>query len=135
MIRFDDERAAAHEAPAGGSCRPTTRESHRRLVADTLELLATTYTTDAGLEEIATVVGASPYHLCRVFRSHTGHTIHRHRTQLRLRAGLDLLGRGEVTDLAALALDLGFANHSHFSATFRGAFGVTPSQMRTNLTA
>jgi AraC family transcriptional regulator len=36
----------------------------------------------------------------------------------------------QETDLAALALDLGFASHSHFSDAFRRAFGVAPSECR-----
>jgi AraC-like DNA-binding protein len=31
-------------------------------------------------------------------------------------------------DLTALALDLGFSSHSHFSAVFRRTFGLTPSR-------
>jgi AraC-like DNA-binding protein len=30
-------------------------------------------------------------------------------------------------NLTALALELGFASHSHFTDTFRRAFGVAPS--------
>ena len=47
---------------------------------------------------------------------------------VRLRASLDRVAAGE--DLSALAFDLGFSSHSHFSASFRRAFGVTPSRVR-----
>ena len=33
-------------------------------------------------------------------------------------------------DLTELAMDLGFSSHSHFSARFRRAFGLTPSEFR-----
>jgi len=33
-------------------------------------------------------------------------------------------------ELAPLALDLGFASHSHFTAAFRAAYGVVPSALR-----
>jgi AraC-like DNA-binding protein len=32
--------------------------------------------------------------------------------------------------LASLALEGGFADHSHFTRTFRRAFGVTPARLR-----
>jgi AraC family transcriptional regulator len=47
---------------------------------------------------------------------------------------LDRLREGE-RDLSALALDLGYANHSHFSDVFRRSFGAAPTQVRTNLVA
>ena len=33
-------------------------------------------------------------------------------------------------DLSAIALQSGFASHSHFTARFRGLFGLTPSELR-----
>ena len=64
--------------------------------------------------------------LCRLFRRHTGMTLHEYRTELRLRDALDRLAsrRG---DLTRIALDLGFSSHSHFTAAFRRAFGMTPT--------
>ena len=34
------------------------------------------------------------------------------------------------TDLTAIALDAGFASHSHLTARFRGFFGRTPTELR-----
>lgn len=124
--------AAAGDSHGPRGRRPSTRAHRRRLVEDTLELLAATYPSADGLADVAASVGASPYHLSRVFRAHTGTTIHQHRTQLRLRASLERL---PDVDLATVAADLGFAHHSHFSATFRRTFGAAPSQVRSILTA
>ena len=55
--------------------------------------------------------------------------VHAYRAKLRLRASLELLEAGAV-DLSALAGDLGYSSHSHFSAAFRREFGVTPSAFR-----
>ena len=41
---------------------------------------------------------------------------------------LHRLDQGERT-LSALALDLGFSSHSHFTTAFRRHFGVTPTQV------
>lgn len=48
-------------------------------------------------------------------------------------AAVERLAEGE-RDLAAPATDMGFAHHSHFSARFRGTFGITPTQARDMLT-
>ena len=38
-------------------------------------------------------------------------------------------------DLTALALDLGYASHSHFARSFRRAFGLTPSEARGRISS
>ena len=38
-------------------------------------------------------------------------------------------------DLTAIALDAGFASHSHFTARFRSFFGCTPAALRRIATA
>lgn len=83
----------------------------------------------AGPPELAAEVGVSPYHLHRRFRAATGWTAHAYRDHLRLREGLARVLDGEP-DLSALAFDLGYASHSHFTTRFRRAFGATPSQVR-----
>lgn len=84
------------------------------------------------LESIGKSVHSSPFHLARQFRRVTGSSIHQYLTSLRMAAALDRLADGEE-DLARLALDLGFANHSHFSACFRRTFGFSPGLARKAL--
>jgi AraC-like DNA-binding protein len=71
----------------------------------------------------------SPFHLARVFHERAGVPVHRYLTRLRLRAALDRL-MGGADDLTALALDLGFSSHSHFTDAFRTEFGRPPSAVR-----
>jgi AraC-like DNA-binding protein len=81
------------------------------------------------LDSIALHVGCSPYHLSRVFRRASGRTLHAYLTHLRLREWLPrALEPG--SDLAAVAFESGFSSHSHFTATFRQTFGLTPSGLR-----
>jgi AraC family transcriptional regulator len=40
-----------------------------------------------------------------------------------------------VITLTGIALDAGFASHSHFTARFRGFFGFTPTALRRAATA
>jgi AraC-like DNA-binding protein len=125
------ERALDNAFPNGRSQRESlaTRRAHAALARETNSLLATCFREALTLDEIASRLFVSPYHLCRVFRRQTGSTIHRHRNDLRLRAALDLVLDGQ-TDLGSLALELGFANHSHFSKAFRRHFRAAPSDLR-----
>lgn len=81
------------------------------------------------LDDVAHAVYASPFHLARVFQERTGVPLHRYLTQLRLRVSLERLAEG-ANDLTALALELGFSSHSHFSDAFRKEFGCAPSEVR-----
>src|SRR6185312_9723361 len=58
--------------------------------------------------------------------------MHQYLLQVRMAVALDRLSAG-ATDLSRLALDLGFATHSHFSAAFRQYFDVAPRVARAAL--
>ncbi|HVS32555.1 MAG TPA: helix-turn-helix transcriptional regulator [Thermoanaerobaculia bacterium] len=80
------------------------------------------------IRNVAERTGTSVFHLCRIFREATGYSLHAYRQQLRLRASLEKIRRSD--DLLETAVSLGFNSHSHFTAAFRKAFGVTPSVWR-----
>jgi AraC-like DNA-binding protein len=81
-----------------------------------------------GLAAIAARLGVSPTYLTDAFRRAEGVPLVRY--QLRLRLARALRELPHAGDLTRLALDLGFASHSHFSTAFRAAVGITPSQYR-----
>lgn len=80
------------------------------------------------LAEIATEVGVSPVYLTQVFQQVEATPLYRYQLRLRLARALDLLG--EYEDLTALGLDLGFSSHSHFTSSFRQAYGQTPAEFQ-----
>ncbi|MEO8276904.1 MAG: AraC family transcriptional regulator [Thermoanaerobaculia bacterium] len=94
------------------------------------ELLAARFREALNLSELARECGLSSFRLAHLFRRETGSSLHAWRVRLRLQAALDELSDSPRPDLTELALDLGFSSHSHFSASFRRCFGVTPSAMR-----
>jgi len=108
---------------------PNTRSEARQALAEAVkdELAAEGGSTP--LHELARRLHTSAFHLARVFRSETGFSVHGFRQALRLRSALDRLS-AHRDDLTALALELGFSSHSHFSERFRNEFGVPPSQVR-----
>jgi AraC-like DNA-binding protein len=79
--------------------------------------------------KLAEVANLSPFHLCHVFRQMVGTSIYDYVLHERLTHSLDaVLDGGD--DLTAIALDAGFASHSHFTARFRRFFGCTPTALR-----
>jgi AraC family transcriptional regulator len=80
------------------------------------------------LAEIAHEVGVSPIYLTQVFQQVEAVPLYRYQLRLRLARALDLLG--QYDDPTALGLDLGFSSHSHFSASFRQAYGRTPAEFQ-----
>ena len=115
--------------PDNRPLREATRARQRRLVARVQELLAARAGERLGLGELARLAGASPFHLCRVFRRETGVTLAHYRGWLRLGRAIARLADGE-RDLTGLALDLGFADHAHLTRTLRRELGLTPSALR-----
>ena len=119
---------------AGRPKKETGRERQRReLVFDVQALLNRRLGHRLSLADISDAVDVSPYHLCRVFREHTGVPIHRYRDGLRLRASLEMIAERDASILD-IALDLGYANEAHFSEAFRHAFGVRPGAFRRSVT-
>jgi AraC family transcriptional regulator len=123
-----------HRVVAGAyAARPAHAEAadedeEHALVERARTTLGARYAEPLALGALARAVGVSRSRLCRVFRRRTGTTLHAYRDGLRLRAALEALPG--CSDLTALALDLGYASHSHFGARFRRAFGLTPSEAR-----
>lgn len=79
------------------------------------------------LAELAAVCRVSKYHLLRVFRDATGLPPHRYHTLLRLAHSQRFLREGlTVLEVATLT---GFADQSHFTRSFKRAFGITPGQL------
>lgn len=83
------------------------------------------------LAEIAAEVGVSPVYLTQSFQQVEGLPLYRYQLRCRLARALDLLH--QYGDLSALALDLGFSTHSHFTSAFRQAYGRTPAELQRAL--
>jgi AraC-like DNA-binding protein len=81
------------------------------------------------LTSLARTLGCSPFHLSRVFRAQMGLSLRAYIARLRVHLAAERLARGE-RDLTGLALDLGYADHSHFTHSFRREWGAPPSAVR-----
>jgi AraC-like DNA-binding protein len=116
---------------------PPVTPSRRRAVERVRELLSSEVEAAAPasrLDALARAAGYAPHHLSRVFTAVTGTTIARYRRALRVRRAVHRLELGEH-DLAAIAADSGFTDHSHLVRAMRDEYGMTPSQLRRLLVA
>jgi AraC-like DNA-binding protein len=110
--------------------RGATGARRRRIVDAVKRFLNAELAANLGLAEVSREAGCSPYHLMRLFRDSTGQSLRGYRARLRVAAAMDRLAQGE-TDIAGLAADLGFANHSHLTNAFRRLIGLTPGELRS----
>jgi len=100
----------------------------RRLADRVKLLLASDVSRRWSLADVGADIGASPVYLTQVFQRVEGIPLYRYQLRLRLARALDLMHAQD--DLSALAADLGFSSHSHFTAAFRQAYGQSPADFR-----
>ncbi|MCW5659096.1 MAG: helix-turn-helix transcriptional regulator [Burkholderiaceae bacterium] len=81
------------------------------------------------LSALGALANVSPGHLAHLFRAELGLSVHDHVIRARLARALDAVLDSDA-GLTEIALDAGFASHSHFTARFRAFFGHTPQQLR-----
>jgi len=114
--------------------RPSAQARRRRALERVKEAVALAPSRKWNVARLAKIANLSPFHLCHVFRDHVGTSIYDYVLHERLAQTLDaVLDCGD--DLTAIALDAGFASHSHFTARFRSFFGCTPAALRRFATA
>ena len=80
-------------------------------------------------DNLANVAGLSPGHFNRAFKQSTGSSPHQYVTHKRVAKATELLKK-TCRALADIALEVGFADQSHFSRTYVAVTGETPSACR-----
>lgn len=124
-------RAARRRSAARGPGRAAQGGSARRVrhVQRTLEAIWTAPERPWTLGDLAALASISPSHLAHVFRAEMGISVYGYVVRSRLSRALDAVLDSD-TGLTEIALDAGFASHSHFTAKFRALFGATPQELR-----
>lgn len=82
--------------------------------------------------EIAAELGISTRQLERLFATHLNISPRRYQVEMRLDRARRLLVQTEM-NVTEVALACGFGNFSHFSRSFRNAYGIPPSSQRAHL--
>jgi len=79
------------------------------------------------LESVAKVACFSPFHFHRIFRSVVGETLSQFTKRLRLERALYLMSHASNRSLTDISIECGFGSSSDFSRSFKGRYGVSPS--------
>jgi len=85
---------------------------------------------DVKLSELAAVAELSSYHFARAFKQSFGIPPHRYHVGRRIERAKEMLSSRSVTEVA---MAVGFAETSSFSAAFRRTTGRTPTEFRRGI--
>lgn len=89
------------------------------------------YAENPSLEQVAALVGFSPFHFLRVFQQQVGIPPHMYLTHVRVKQAKAFLEAG--VPIAETALAVGFADQSHLTRCFKRVMGITPGQYVSGL--
>lgn len=106
-----------------------TQKLTPRQVSRVIEFLQVNLNRELSLETLAEQTGFSPYHFAHLFRQTTGESPHQFVLRQRIERAQHLLKETEAS-LSQIALEVGFANQSHFSRIFKRYRGLTPRTYR-----
>ena len=114
---------------AGRPRRSRAPAHHHGRMTEVLRYMAEHAAAPHKLTGLARMARMSPYHFLRSFKAATGVTPHQWLLRARLHNAATQLvtSRAPVTDIA---LEVGFADLSNFTRTFRAEFGASPRQYR-----
>jgi len=93
------------------------------------EIIRRRFAEPVSLADIAQLVQVHPVHLAREYRRHYDCTIGEQIRRLRVDYACEQLSTSDLS-LADIALSAGFADQSHFTASFRQQIGTAPSHYR-----
>ncbi|MBO5222416.1 MAG: helix-turn-helix domain-containing protein [Clostridia bacterium] len=79
--------------------------------------------------ELGEIFGYHPVYLGKIFKTHTGKTLHGALTEARLALACRWLTQTDRS-IEQIAFDTGFSSRSHFCTVFRKAFGISPGIWR-----
>jgi AraC-like DNA-binding protein len=126
----DALHAARGQRAGSGSSRQVGAPAGRaRRVARTVEAVCAQPQRKWTVSELAELASLSPGHLAHVFRAEMGISVYSFVVRSRLACALDAVLDSDL-GLTEIAMDAGFASHSHFTAKFRAFFGRTPQELR-----
>lgn len=118
---------AAGIASQGQQTGPSPSARERRRMVEAALWIEANAAEPLDLESTARQAGLSPFHFLRTFGRVLGVTPHQYLVRTRLRRAARLLAEGDLP-VTKVALEVGFADLSNFTRTFRRAAGVSPAR-------
>jgi len=102
-------------------------DTHDDLVKQILLYINNNFTDTINLDSLSERFFVSKYHICKIFKSGTGHTVHSYVTRKRITRVRELRKQGKsISEAAYLA---GFGNYTSFYRAYIKEFGVPPGKM------
>lgn len=123
------EEAVARLGPGGGE-ESIPNRGKSKYVVETLRYISEHYgEPDMGISHVAASLGISEGHLSHVFKKETGRTLGSYITDYRIQRAKELLRdcRSKVYEVAE---QVGYRDITYFSAAFKRAVGVSPSEFQ-----
>lgn len=87
------------------------------------------YARELTIEQIAAHFNYNPYHINRIMRKATGTTVHKYLINYRITVAKQLLAESDLS-VEEIARQVGFADTSYFSNSFKKVVGCRPSDFR-----
>jgi AraC-like DNA-binding protein len=115
ILRHSDDPPPLQEAKPERNCVKKVRDYIESHYADNLSL-----------NQLASLVNYTPYHIIRLFNRSVGLPPHAYLTLVRIREAKQLLANG--FSIADAACQTGFVDQSHLTKHFKRVFGITPGQ-------
>ena len=104
---------------------------HVDIIAKLIRFIASHLNEDLSLERLSAEVNLSTFHLCRIFKKHTGNTITNYIINNRIEKAKYLLR--ENTSIEKISEETGYNNYPHFYKTFKKITGYSPVDYRKSL--
>lgn len=116
---------------AGHRAAPSAQPAQARPFQPVVDALHADLAREWRLNELAALVGLSPFHFQRAFKAAYGISPHQWRVALRVAEAKRLLARGEPA--AEVAAAVGLVDQAHLTRRFAGMYGVTPARYQKQL--
>jgi transcriptional regulator GlxA family with amidase domain len=111
----------------GSSAKTTLGRPSSWQLRQTLGYLEANFVSDVSLAKLAGLTGLSQSQFSHAFHASAGIAPYQWTLQARIRKAQELLAKAE-RPIAAIAIEVGFADQSHLTKVFRRQIGVTPKR-------
>lgn len=119
-------KALQRDRDWGATSMSTILDPHR--LARVITFIGSNLGAAVSTEDLATLVGLSPFHFSRAFKSTTGDTPHQYVIKRRMERARELLATS--APVLQVAHQVGYRTQAHFTGVFRRLSGVTPARYR-----
>lgn len=94
-----------------------------------IKYIQNNYQSDMDIDTICDSISFSKYYFCKLFKEHTGMTVHQYVTEFRINKSKELLSYSKLS-IAAVANSVGYKNTLTYTRSFEKLVKMTPSEYR-----